>query len=672
MTDTLADERPPSQPFARAGRDVLEGVLLRLSALPAKVDRGPIQAALAGALSTLGRLERSGLDELGHLDLLRAAHAALGAARALTSAAEAMGGGAQDLSKSVLDVENAIGGAIEPTITLIVSRQDRMLRRGKEPEPEKPKTVPFRVCGGAPHLFTLAREPLPPLLQTAGHATTRGAPRPATTRDATDGDESNTESAPFNEERPGEAPFGSEEALLPAHPSARHLLAADSEAAGIGRLLRDVMEEVGSLGMLRSPKGPPVAWGIGLQGFEERLLADVDAFMALAEPANGEPPAIDAIGELVDWAGDAMVPDPVRAFSRTFLLGCIAGEDTARAAVLALRRSHPITHDAERDALALCPHPQVARELSRVFAEETPELLRLSLDVLRRRREVSFEAVAPLLSHPNAHVREAAARALSAATAPEAALRLLEEHAASEEDDAALLATAEALLVLGSRKGLAVVRDKLEEEAQLAGSLPRPVRAAASRLLAVSGGRADGALLCRLLRHEPAAALALGWYGDASTVPLLLGQLTEVSGYPKLHAFARALAAALHRVTGLGRPPGDDGRTSLYTVEPPLDPAFWRAAWEGASERFTRPVRYRFGRAFSPLAVIAEAETNEVATDVQRELLLELSILSRGASRADPDGWIADRRLALAELRQRFNASRYPEGQWPAGVLFEA
>ncbi len=670
MIDPLPDEKPPSRPIARAGRDVLEGVLLRLSALPAKVDRGAIQAALAVALSALGRLERSELDDLEHLDLLRAAASALGSARALTSAAEAIGGGAQDLSKSVLDVENAISGALDPTITRVVSRQDRVLRRGREPEPEKPKTLPFRVCGGAPHLFTLARRPLPPLLVAERPARRLDAEaRDALARDDRDADDpgSNTDSVFFGGagERGAET-FGSEEALLQAQARAD-----DSEAAGLGRLLRDVMEEIGSLGMLRSPKGPPVAWGVGLVGFEERLLADVDAFMALAEPVSGEPPFIDAIDHLVAWAGDAMVPDPVRAFARTFLLGCVAGEDAARAAVLSLRRSHPITHDAERDALALAPHPHIGRELSRMFAEETPELLRLAVDVLRRRREVSFEAVAPLLSHPHPTVREAAARALAVTSAPEPALRLLMEHAASEEDDAALLAAAEALLVLGSARGLAVVRDKLEEEAQLSGSLSRPVRSAALRLLAVSGGRADGTLLCRLLRRDPAAALALGWHGDPSVVPLLLGQLTEVWGQPKLHGFARALAAALHRITGLGRPPGDPGRTPVYVVEPPLEPDFWRAAWETATERFARPVRYRFGRAFTPLGVIAEAETNEVSTAVQRELLAELSILSRGAARADPDGWIAHRRAALAELTARFTASRYPEGQWPAGVLFE-
>lgn len=677
MSPLLAPAEAPSRPLARAGRDVLERALLRLSQLPAKVDRGPIQAALGAALTALARLERSGVDDLDHLDQLRAAVAATARAHGLASAAEALGREPPALSPTILDVHDSLAAALEPTITLVVERQDHLLRRREDPAPERPARVPFRASEGAPRLFTLTREPLPLLV--------RSAPAPAAEDDADEQAELDAEDAALGEggADPNELPapvderaFGSEEALVgPAAPDTSSAVVIETAAAGLARLARDVMEEVGSLGMLRSPDGPPVAWGVGLQSFEDRLLRDVDAFMALAEPLDEDiEPRFDAIAELTAWAGDAMVPDPLRAFARAFLLGCISGEDTARAVMIALRQSHPATYAAQRDALALAPHPGLAPLLERVCADETPALVRVAVDVLRRRRQVSFEAVAPLLSHPQAGVREAAARCLAVATAPEAALQLLGEHTADEEDDAALLAAAEALLVLGSPKGLALVREKLGEEATFEGSLPKGARVTALRLLGQAGARQDGALLARLLRADPAAALAIGWHGDAAAVPLLIGQLAEAHGIPARHAFARALAAALHRITGLGRPPGDDGRAKLFVVEPPLDAAFWAAQWEVSHERFSKPLKYRFGRAFSPLGVVTEAETNEVLTDVFRDLLAELHILSRGASRAEADGWVSERRAALAEMREHFRVAsgRYPEGQWPAGVLFES
>ena len=676
MIEPLSPVDPPARPLARAGRDVLERVLLRLSQLPAKVDRGPIQAALGAALTALGRLERSGVDDLDHLDLLRGAVAAAARAHGLASSAEATGREPPVLAPTILDVHDALAAVVEPTITLVVERQDHLMRRREGPAPERPATVPFRACAGTPRLFTLEREPLPLLV--------RSGPPPGADDDAADeqadldaDDTPSAEESDDAEETPARADertFGSEEALVEPVVDTPSGAPNETAAAGLARLARDVMEEVGSLGMLRSPDGPPVAWGVGLQSFEDRLLRDVDAFMALAEPLEETiEPRFDAIAELTAWAGDAMVPDPVRAFARAFLLGCVSGEDTARAVVIALRQSHPMTHAAQRDALALAPHPGLAPLLERVCAEETPALVRVAVDVLRRRRQASFEAVAPLLSHPAPAVREAAARCLAVATAPEAARQLLEEHTADEEDDAALLAAAEALLVLGSAKGLALVRERLGEEAAFEGSLPKGARLTALRLLGQAGARQDGALLGRLLRADPAAALAIGWHGDAAAVPLLIGQLAEAHGIPARHAFSRALAAALHRITGLGRPPGDEGRTKLFVVEPVLDATFWAAQWEGSHERFAKPVKYRFGRAFSPLAVVTEAETSEVLTDVFRDLLAELHLLSRGASRAEPESWVTERRAALAEMREHFRAAagRYPEGQWPAGVLFE-
>src|SRR5262249_42308875 len=149
---------------------------------------------------------------------------------------------------------------------------------------------------------------------------------------------------------------------------------------------------------------PHNPWSVGPEAFEERLLKDLDAFMAVGEPFvshSGASLRIDVLAALLEGGGDAMGPGPARGFGRAFVLGCVAGDDTAAAAVLALRQSHPITYEAQRDALSLAPHPGLGPLLERMIAEESPPLVRIGLAVLERRREAAFEVVAPLLSHPN-------------------------------------------------------------------------------------------------------------------------------------------------------------------------------------------------------------------------------------------------------------------------------
>jgi len=665
----------PAQPIARAGREVLERVMLQLSRLPARVDRGPLLAALGRALSALGQLDRSGIDDGDHLDLLRAAVAAAGRAHGEMSVAEPADDPAR-LSASLADVFDALSGVVEPTIDRIVTRQDKVLRRRAETPQHKPELVPFQACAGVPRLVTLEREPLAPLLRVTPDADVAEKEDDAEDSEEEDeGDDNPTDPPPAPEEGEPEPSLerelwvGSDDDASPE----------EAELRGLRRLARDAVEELGSLGLLRAPNGPDGAWAVGPAAFEERLLKNLDAFMGLAEPfaSRAGEGRLDVLAVLLDWAGDAMVPDPARAFARALVLGCVTGEDTARAAVMALRQSHMITYDAQGDALALAPHAGIVPLLERMLGDERPPLVRVALSVLERRRHASFEVVAPLISHPNAGVRAAAAKCLSVATSPQAALRLLEEHAGSEENDAVRVAAAESLLILGSHKGLAMVREKLAEEVAFAGSLSRTVRIDCLRLLAIAGGPSDAELLMASLGHDPSAALALGWFGDAALVPALLGALSQAAGIPARAGFAQALTRALHRITGLGRTPQTDPKTSLYVLDPALDVGFWMRAWEEKKETFTEGKRYRFGMAFSPLLTIAEAAEPEVSTSVRRDLLLELSIVSRGASRAHVSDWVARQKLALSEMKELFSRgplrlkAPYPEGRWARSVLFE-
>ncbi|MEZ4313074.1 MAG: hypothetical protein R3F14_34060 [Polyangiaceae bacterium] len=582
--------------------------------------------------------------------------------------------------------------------------------RGAATTAKKPEQLGFMTSAGVPRLFSFERAPVPPLLRVAPPAS---AVREAEAREAQVSSELTTASLTDTlAQDTGEAPPGSLEPIDEASSLEREVeeaektgradnasraddpeeasgsrsaagdedrtgpvfSAEEAERAALRRIARDVAEELGSLGLLRTPVGPYSAWFAGPQSFEDRLLAHLDAFIALAEPyiSVDRERRFDVLTPLLDWAGDSMVPDPVRAFARAFVLGSISGEDTAAAAITSLRQSHPITHDAQRDALALAPHPGVTPLLERMIPEETPTLAVVGLSVLERRGQVAFEAVTPLLSHPASAVRTAAARALRAASAREIAKHLLAQHAATEEDEGVLAATAESLVVLGSRRGLDIARAELAEEARFPGALSRAARASHLRLLSLAGGPSDGMLLLASLGHDPIAATGLGFFGDATLIPAMLAALSESAGMAARSLFCSALARSLQRITGFCRPPEGDPQTSIHLVDPSLDPGFWARTWEEKKEAFAPRKRYRLGGLFSPLQAIAEAETPELPASRRGDLLLELSILSRGASRAR-GGLGVTAGLALAELRAHERGGRrgLSRGQWAATALFE-
>jgi len=675
---------PLARSIARAGVEVLDRVIRELPTLPARAGRPALAEALTRALEALGGLAQSGIDDTDHLDLLRAAIEALDRARAALAAAEVA-----RASQSVTELRDALAAVFEPTLEQMVERQRTLFARRAPAASaslaapvEKPTLVPFGVSVGTPRLCHLDRAPLPLVFPLAPRSSRLELDDDLDDDDLDDDAAHDADQQKFPLLTAGEGSLDESEPTLERELFAgaaaeAELPPAEAELRGLGRIARDVIDEIGVLGLLRarSPREPDGPWAIGPASFEERLLKDLDALVALAMPfASSSSPSgegrLDVLALLLEHTGDGMAPDPARAFARAFTLGSFAGEDTARAAVRSMRRTHPMTHAAQRDALALAPHPGLAAELAKLCADAPPRLARVALEVLQTRREASFEVVAPLLSHPTAAVRAAAARCLSVATPSESGRSLLEAHAQIEEDESTLAATAEGLLILGSPAGLRLARAELEESLALADAYPRAARMDFVRLLAIAGSRADSELLFAALDDDAAVAEALGFHGDAGLVPTLLDALARAAGQPSRAAFGRALARALHRITGLGRAEGNEGKEPIFVVEPPPDPAFWRRRWQEHHERFAAPLKYRFGGSFSPAWTIAEAETDEVSTATRQDILLELAVLSRGASRVEARDWIARQKAEIAILKERFQrAPTYPAGQWLATAL---
>ncbi|MBK8259160.1 MAG: HEAT repeat domain-containing protein [Polyangiaceae bacterium] len=690
---------PPARQIARSSRQVLERVMLNLSQLPARVPRGPVLASIGQALSAIIALEKSDLDHQDHLELLRAAAAAAEKAHGQVERAEPVGH-PTGLQKSVLEVATALKATIEPTIDILVKTQDLAFRKRVDIQaPVRSSIIPFKTSVGVPHLFawerpplsTEVRLPLPP--SPAREEAEKADDEPLPEGDPTaapslesfnsDADNDNAGDAADKEDAEDESSLERELNSFDAF----SFSAEKAEQHTLAEITRDLGEEVGALGLLRSPVGPNVPWAIGPAAFEARLLHSLDAFMSLAEPVyrvstpvSAHPTAItpptqirfDLLRTFLEWAGDAMVPDPTRAFARAFLLGSIDGEDTARAAVLALRQSHPLTYEAQRDALTLVPHPSITHLVERLLVDETGPLLEVGLNILERRREGSFEAVAPLLSHPSRAVRRAAAKTLAVTSPPRASLDVLQAHAKTEEDDAVLAAAAEALLTLGSRVGLTLVRERLTEELTFPGALTKPVRAEFLLLLGIAGGPSDSDLLISLLRRDPAAANALGFFGDALLVPPMITTLAEVADLPAHWELAKNLASALHRITGKGRTAFTPPETPDPLVEPSQHPSHWVKVWEEHKNTFQHRKKYRYGASFTPLSSTREAALADLPIVPRKDILLELTLASQGKSRVHEDDWVSRQQLALGEMKDFFRPGllqSYPEGQWLSAAL---
>lgn len=714
------DREAPAKRTAALGREVVERVLLNLWSLPSRVDRAPITKGLEEAMRALDALQASELEDPAHLDRLRDGIARVEEARRRFEEADAGAAGERPI-KSLGDLGNALSESLHLTMDRLVAMQGLLLRRPPVKEAPAVEVLPFRASVGLPVLHTLDRKPLPLGIRVealpgpddeedeasevdeedeVGEASGPGEAGGPGDNDRYDDvnnrnegslerlepsalgaptSELNKNKQNKHEEQPRAAMLsGGEDSSAVASaldPSLSPALnqAMKAELEGLRRIARDCMEELGSLGLLRAPDGPSVAWATGPAGFEQRLLSSLDALIALGHPypsiaGDGR---FDVLAALLDYAGDAFVPDPSRAFARAFVLGCVAGEDTVRAAVIALRQSHRMTYLAQRDALALAPNPAIGPAMRKLCGSGSSALARVALDVLRLRWEATFEAAAPFVAHPEASVRIAAARCLAAAQAREPATRLLERRLEMEDDDRVLAVVAESLLRLDALTGLTAARDKLTLELASPGSLSTAARIDFARLLGVAGGATDVEILLRLLDKSPQEASAAGLHGHPALIPALVAALKESEGVAARAGYVVAAARALHRITGLGLLEMEP-KPAIEAADPPAESSFWQARIEAAQKRFEPIQRFRFGRPFTPFSTLSEAEAEEVPADRRVDCELELAILSGGASRFHARDWVVRQKAELKALRERFAAVErggYEPGVWPAARI---
>ena len=603
---------------ATVAREVLEGLLLSLPELPRSIDPAPIAAGVEGLMTGLALWAETDL----HHPLIHVRLAALRdgvtATSALFTAIEGSPSALRAL-RSLDGIAGALVRATEQTVDAIVAAQD-LLRRGPRPA-EAAAERPFRSSEGTPSLQLLARRAVAPVL----------AVQPA--NDQSD-----------------------EDALDHAARAPAQNSTDPRELRQIQRHARDAMQDLGIFESLRHRNGDE-AW-TSVASFEQRLLDNVDALLALEVVEPGAERAPGALAQLVREATDTSFPDPGRAFAATFALGCVQGEDVVDVLLLALRQADALTLAAHATALALAPSPAIELGVRRLLRQGEPRLLALALSVLRERRRATFADAAVLLNHPNVAVAGAAARALGVAPEQRAAIDALEALFAEDPEDDVAAAIAESLLLLDAPVGLTIVRERLAE------SLADPLTATPSeelprfrRLQALAGSAVDVPTAIAAFARAPRDPAPLGWLGHADAVPPLVAALIEEMArngtWLTRTDLENALIEAIHRITGapmltpprLGAPAGR------------FEEGAFAAWWQEHGERFAPHARYRFGQPYTLAQSLVELESEASSQEAREHAAFELGLGLGPTSLLRTEDWVARQMSEIEALRARVAAS---------------
>ncbi len=408
------------------------------------------------------------------------------------------------------------------------------------------------------------------------------------------------------------------------------------ELVQLGRIARDCLEDIGVLGGLRRPE-PDLPWSFA-ERFEERLCANLDAFVALDSPRVPGGPRLGVARELWSYVREWNVPDQGRAFAFAFVLACAADDAGPRWAALTMRRAAPRLLRSFEDAFALGSSPHVAPALAAVLQVETsPAVLSTALRALRRRGPIDPTVALPLVAHPQLAVAREAIASLGDAPTDTAAAALPELLGG---DPTAAAEAAFALARLGERRGLLHLRALLTDGS--ADPSLEDARVIAARAIALLGDPRDAESLVAVCERSPREAELLGWHGHAVHIPLLLAGLSRPDDHER-----RSAGWGLTRV--LGSP---SGRST--SQGPILDPSVWRdhlaQAPVAPGKRWQSAQIAAAGAATVP-RLAAELGA---ATTLHRDrsvLRLELELALGRPLPFDLDGWVTRQRTILDAVR---------------------
>lgn len=438
---------------------------------------------------------------------------------------------------------------------------------------------------------------------------------------------------------------------------ARRALAALEAAPGsageirqIRALARDCFEDIASLGSLRKLYDSE-PW-IDAGPFEQRLLDALDAVVALDRPLDPGAPSLGLVEALYAYATEWTVPDFGRTFALAFTLCCLSPEAAMRWVVLALRRSHKRTYPAFVDAFALGSNEAIDRTLAELCSDADPAIVAVALEAMARRGRPDMGSSVMLLARPSAGL---AVKAIDlAARMPAPAAGPLLSRFLSSPDPVAAASAAAALVTLGEARGSKHLRELLarrrqDEPDDAAAEARARAEAAARRIgletLCLLGDPADRELVAAEAKSSADALPWLGWYGAAEHVPILVTALREALAAGGMYEQVDRLASALERI-------GGDRLPRLGQVGPAeLEARVTQWAQSLPERRPPDAARLRFGRPWTPLAVLDELEARTTRQGERPVLARELALATRRAVHIDVAGWIAAQRHALTAAR---------------------
>ncbi|UQA63162.1 HEAT repeat domain-containing protein [Polyangium aurulentum] len=410
------------------------------------------------------------------------------------------------------------------------------------------------------------------------------------------------------------------------------------ELAQLRQIARDCLEDLASLGSLRRLHDWE-PW-IDARTFEQRLLDNLDALVSLELPLDPRAPSVGLVDELWRYATEWAVPDLGRTFALAFTLCCLSSETALRWVVLALRRSHPRTHPAFVDALALGSNGAIDRVVAELCGDDDPAIAAVGLEAAARRGRADVGSTLLLLQHPSAAL---VCRAIEVATRlpVQVSLALLSRLLDGGEPVVAATA-ASALCELGDPRGVKHLRHVLGHDP---GSDREALRARriALETLCLLGSAADRRLVAAAAGASSEGLDLLGWHGHPEHVPVLLEALRRLVSAGGSVADAARIARALERIGGGAVPrPG----AMSHEFEPAL--AAWARSFE--ERRPADGARLRFGERWTASATVAELATPATKQEVRPLLARELALATQGAMRLDVTGWVAAQQQELARF----------------------
>jgi hypothetical protein len=353
---------------------------------------------------------------------------------------------------------------------------------------------------------------------------------------------------------------------------------------------------------------------------------------------------------------DRPLPDPELTFGNVFFFLSIAGDDTFDQAMRLLEVAdfgEPGMLEMCIDALVFAPHERIDAAASRWLGRREGDWRYMGVEVLRRRRTLTNAEFDALGNDSDPRVLASLARAMHTLPQPPApgALGWFLQHREEQVVRGALESAMLMRRVEGYERALELTSEgkgAWAEAAMFVGIAGRPeARAVLENEVATTGG-------------SPVSLRALGWYGDVTFIPFLLGRLRDGEDDAKAAALD-----ALERITGASivdasivpeyERSDEPFVRARRDYEPPgiLDatPQAWSDWWKRWRSGAEPENRYRWGHAYTLRDTFRELCHEQFPQKDRPWAAMELAIRGNAKGLPDWDDWVVRQRESLRALR---------------------